>query len=65
MSLYETNCCDCWETIVECTCDSCARKENHHGTIATVSEWLRKTGWKTVPGEKASSPMKWICKSCK
>jgi hypothetical protein len=64
--LTESDCVDCWEPLTTAMCFQCGRREKQHGTIESVSEWLRKLGWRTVrsPGAKPSDPSVWECVVC-
>jgi hypothetical protein len=64
MSLKAATCSTCWEDIVVATCDKCPRSEEHHGTVESVTEFLRKKGWVTRPGERPSLPFQWVCPMC-
>ncbi len=62
--LRDTMCSTCWESLVECTCQSCARRVEIHGTIADAVKELQRRGWRTVAGSRLSDPMSWVCSEC-
>jgi len=64
MTLKAATCPTCWEDLVTVTCSKCSRRDESHGYVAVVSQWLRRKGWTTQPGAKTSDPLQWVCPMC-
>lgn len=57
-------CPTCWGDLITVICASCSRHDEQHGEVGLVTEFLRKRGWVTRPGERPSLPLQWVCPSC-
>lgn len=64
MAIHSVPCSCCMGDCVYC--DNCKTPASKCGSsgINDAVVWARKIGYLTVPGNKASDPMKWLCPDC-